>query len=140
MYQLITQKTKFKGQYLYYAKYTQNDVWGDSYWFSPTVRRIYIRTQLKGYVKDDDKPYVVLIADGGRVAFPENKIPKEGTFSVLIGNDTIISTSKQEVARFFKKAIFKGMTLNGWSCQTSSRCSIRQNKYKKCIEALKKLK
>lgn len=95
---------------------------------------------MERYVKNDDKLYIVLIADGARVAFLENKVPKEGTFSVLIGNDAIISTSKQEVARFFKKIIFKGMTLNGWSCQANNRCSIQQNKYKKCIEALKKLK
>lgn len=140
MYQLITKKTKFKGLYLYYAKYTQNDAWGDSYWFSPTVRRIYIRLQQKGYVSDSTKEYIVLIAEGCHVVFPKDDIPKEGTFSILIGTDAIISTSKQEVARFLKNKIFEGMRLREWSYQANNRYSIQQNKYKKCIEALKKLK
>lgn len=147
MYQLITQKTKFKGLYLYYAKYTNDNIaWENTYWFSPVIKRIYIRTQQKGYildkgyVSDSTKEYIVLIAEGFHVVFPKDDIPTEGTFSILIDNDAIISTSKQEVARFLKKKIFKGMRLKEWSYEANNTYSRRHNQYKKCIEELKKLK
>lgn len=143
MYQLITQKTKFKGQYLYYAKYTNDNIaWGNSYWFSPVIKRIYIRLQQKGYVSDSTKEYVVLIAEGFHVVFPKDDIPKEGALSIIIGKgkNAIISTSKQEVARFLKNKIFEGMRLKEWSYEANHTFAKRHNQYKKCIEALKKLK
>ena len=141
MYQLITKKTKFKGLYLYYAKYTNDNIaWGNTYWFSPVIKRIYIRLQQKGYVSDSTKEYIVLVAEGCHVAFPKDDIPTEGTFSILIGKDAIISTSKQEVARFFKKKIFNGMRLKEWSYEANNTYSKRHNQYKKCIEILKNLK
>lgn len=141
MYQLITKKTKFKGLYLYYAKYTNDNIaWGNNYWFSPTIKRIYIRLQQKGYGSDSTKEYIVLVAEGFHVVFPKDDIPKEGTFSILIGKDAIISTSKQEVARFLKNKIFEGIRLREWSYEANNTYSKRHNQYKKCIEILKNLK
>lgn len=141
MYQLITKKTKFKGLYLYYAKYTNDNMaWGNTYWFSPVIKRIYIRTQIDGYVNADNREYIVLVAEGFHVVFPKNTLTNEGTFSILIGKDAIISTSKQEVARFLKNKIFEGMRLKEWSYEANHTFAKRHNQYKKCIEALKKLK
>lgn len=143
MYQLITNKTKFKGLYLYYAKYTNDNIaWGNSYWLSPVIKRIYIRTQIDGYVNEDNKEYIVLVAEGFHVVFPKNTLTNEGTFSILIGKgkDAIISTSKQEVARFLKNKIFEGMRLKEWSYEANHTFAKRHNQYKKCIEILKNLK
>lgn len=142
MYQLITKKTKFKGQYLYYAKYTNDNIaWGNTYWFSPVIKRIYIRTQIIGYVREhEDKPCMILVADGTTVVLPYDKIPTKGALSILIGKDAIISTSKQEVARFLKNKIFEGIRLREWSYEANNTYSKRHNQYKKCIEILKNLK
>lgn len=142
MYQLITKKTKFKGLYLYYAKYTNDNIaWGNTYWFSPVIKRIYIRLQQKRYsVSNSTKEYVVLVAEGFHVVFPKDDIPKEGALSILLGKNAIISTSKQEVARFLKNKIFEGMRLKEWSYEANNTYSKRHNQYKKCIEVLKNLK
>lgn len=141
MYQLITKKTKFKGLYLYYAKYTNDNIgWRNTYWSSPVIKRIYIRLQQKGYVSDSTKEYIMLVAEGCHVLFPKDDIPKEGTFSILIDKDAIISTSKQEVARFLKNKIFEGMRLREWSYEANNTFARRHNQYKKCIEILKNLK
>lgn len=141
MYQLITKKTKFKGLYLYYAKYTNNNIaWGGHYWFTPTIERIYIRTQIDGYVNDDNREYIVLVAEGFHVVFPKNTLTNEGTFSIKIDNDTIISTSKQEIARFLKSKIFNGIRLRDWNYNEDNSYIKRQKQYKKCIETLKKLR
>ena len=141
MYQLITNKTKFKGLYLYYAKYTNDNIaWGNTYWFSPVIKRIYIRTQIIGYVNDDNKEYIVLVTEGFHVVFPKNTLTNEGTFSIKIDNDTIISTSKQEIARFLKSKIFNGIRLKDWNYNEDNSYIKRHNQYKKCIEILKNLK
>ena len=127
MYQLITNKTNFKGMKLYYSEYTNNTVY-----FHPIIRKIYVRT-----VRYYGDGLVGLICEGMTLPIDVSVIPKNGTLS-LQGKNKIISTSKQEIAKFWKKQIFRDFPVSHFAYNNYDFIS-RINQYKMCMGLLKKL-
>ena len=112
---------------LYYSEYTSGTVY-----FHPIIRRVYVRT-----VKYYTDGVVELICEGIRLYIDYNLIPKNGTISIE-GTNTIISTSKQEIARFWKKQIFRDFPFSHFAYNNYDFTS-RINQYKMCMGLLKKL-
>jgi hypothetical protein len=127
MYQLITNRTNFKGMRFYYSEY----VYGQ-FTFGPVIKRIYVRT-----VRYYDNGLIELICDGIKVHIDGDEIPKNGTISIEGGNK-IISTSKQEIAKFWKKQIFRDFPVSHFAYNNYDFTS-RINRYKMCMGLLKKL-
>lgn len=127
MYQLITNKTNFKGMSLYYSENIQG-----GYVFNPIIRKIYVRT-----VRYYGDGLVDLICEGMVLPIDVSIIPKNGTLS-LQGTNKIISTSKQEIAKFWKKQIFRDFPFSHFAYNNYDFTS-RINQYKMCMGLLKKL-
>ena len=127
MYQLITKDTNFKKMKLYYSEYTRGTVY-----FHPIIRRVYVRTIVN--VSDG----VVLVGEGINILVMNDEIPQEGTISIKFGNDAILSTSKQEIARFWKKQLFRDFKFSHFAYNNYD-FTARQNQYKMCMALLKKL-
>ena len=140
MYQLITKDSNFKKKYLYFARYDKYDESRNMWYFTPNINRFFVRTQHYSDIMGEE--YLTLLGENMNTAIPLNKIPSTGTFSVQIGEDTIISTSKQEVARFLRKKIMHnvGNTPNLRYNTMWFPIEEAQKKYKKCLETLKNLK
>lgn len=128
MYQLITNKTNFKGMRLYYSEYLDEQY----IVFAPIIKRIYVRT-----VRYYGDGLVGLICEGMTLTVDVSVIPKNGTLS-LQGTNKIISTSKQEIAKFWKKQIFRDFQVSHFAYNNYDFTS-RQNQYKMCMALLKKL-
>ena len=128
MYQLITNKTNFKGMRLYYSEYLDEQY----IVFAPIIKRIYVRT-----VRYYGDGLVGLICEGMTLTVDVSVIPKNGTLS-LQGTNKIISTSKQEIAKFWKKQIFRNFPVSHFAYNNYDFTS-RQNQYKMCMALLKKL-
>ena len=127
MYQLITKDTNFKKMRLYYSEYTNNTVY-----FRPIIRKLYVRT-----VKYYTDGIAELICEGMRLYIDYHQIPKNGTISIE-GTYTIISISKQEIAKFWKKQIFRDFPVSHFAYNNYDFTS-RINQYKMCMGLLKKL-
>jgi hypothetical protein len=127
MYQLITKDTNFKKMRLYYSEYTNNTVY-----FRPIIRKLYVRT-----VKYYTDGVAELICEGMRLYIDYHQIPKNGTISIE-GINTIISISKQEIAKFWKKQIFRDFPVSHFAYNNYDFTS-RINQYKMCMGLLKKL-
>lgn len=127
MYQLITKDTNFKKMRLYYSEYTNNTVY-----FHPIIRKLYVRT-----VKYYTDGIAELICEGMRFCIDYHQIPKNGTISIE-GTYTIISVSKQEIAKFWKKQIFRDFPISHFAYNNYDFTS-RINRYKMCMGLLKKL-
>lgn len=127
MYQLITKDTNFKGMRLYYSEHKE-----ETFTFTPIIRRIYVRT-----VRYCDNGLVELICEGVKLAIDPNYIPKDGILS-LQSRHIIISTSKQEIARFWKQQIFNNFKVSHFAYNNYDFIS-RINQYKRCMGLLKKL-
>ena len=65
-------------------------------------------------------------------------IPEGGTFSIQIGDNKIVSTSKQDIARFWKRKLFSNFPLSHFAYNNNDFIS-RQSQYKQCLAMLKKL-
>ena len=137
-YELLNIRNKLKGKRLYYCSFD-----GDSNYFNlPTLRRVYIRMATN--VGDN----LVIVGEQFRMEIPLRKLITNRKFSMIIDNK-IISTEKQEIARFIKTQYF----LRDWryyekKLDTSLRILWNKNdystrtkasKYKQMIEQLKKL-
>lgn len=141
MYELLNIKNKFKGKRLYYCSFRDNP-----YSSTPVLRRVFIR--LVTYVDED----MLLVGESFRLRIPMKALVTNRTFSMRVRNKQeldldgiicsnskpwrIISTEKQEVARFIKEYYCTSLHV-AWS-DTYSNTS-RQDKYKKLMEQLKKL-
>jgi len=134
MYELLNIRNKFKGKRLYYCSFRDNP-----YSSTPVLRRVFIR--LVTYVDED----MLLLGEDFRLRIPMKELVTNRTFSMRMGNrvmyDTIkpwriISTEKQEVARFIKEYYCTSMYV-AWGYSYHNTAA--QNQYKKLIEQLKKL-
>ena len=141
MYELLNIRNKFKGKRLYYCSFRDN-----LYSSTPVLRRVFIR--LVTYIDED----MLLVGESFRLRIPMKALVTNRTFSMRVGNKQeldlngiiypdskpwrIISTEKQEVARFIKEYYCTSLHV-AWS-DTYSNTS-RQDKYKKLMEQLKKL-
>ena len=128
MYQLITKDTNFKKMKLYYSEYTNNTVY-----FHPIIRKLYVRT-----VRYYTYGLMELVGEGIVIRIHPCDIPEGGTFSVQIGDNKIVSTSKQDIARFWKKQIFRNFPVSHFAYNNYDFTS-RINQYKQCLAMLKKL-
>lgn len=139
MYELLNIKNKFKGKRLYYCSFDY-----DSYYaFNlPLLRRVYIRMATN--VGDN----LVIVGEHFRMEIPLRNLVANRKFSMIIGNK-IISTEKQEIARFIKTQYFlrdwkyydKKLDTpfkNLWNKNEYSTRT-KASKYKQMIEQLKKL-
>ena len=127
MYQLITKDTDFKKMKLYYSEYRN-----DTVYFHPIIRKLYVRT-----VKYYTDGIAELICEGMRLYIDYDQIPNNGTISIE-GKNTIISISKQEIAKFWKKQIFRNFPVSHFAYNNYDFTS-RINQYKMCMGLLKKL-
>lgn len=129
MYELLNIRNKFKGKRLYYCSFK-----GYPYSSTPVLRRVFIR--LVTYVDED----MILVGENFRVQIPMKKLVTNRSFSMLLREEktlsSIISTEKQEVARFIKNHYRTSLYMH-WS-NTYNNIE-RQDKYKKLMEQLKKL-
>jgi hypothetical protein len=141
MYELLNIRNKFKGKRLYYCSFRDN-----LYSSTPVLRRVFIR--LVTYIDED----MLLVGESFRLRIPMKALVTNRTFSMRVGIKQeldfdgiiypntkpwrIISTEKQEVARFIKEYYCTSLHV-AWS-DTYSNTS-RQDKYKKLMEQLKKL-
>ena len=141
MYELLNIRNKFKGKRLYYCSFRDN-----IYSTMPVLRKVFIR--LVTYVDDD----MVLVGENFRLQIPMKELVTNRSFSLFLRNKQdldfggvlydsmkplrIISTEKQEVARFIKEFYCTSLHV-AWS-DTYSNTS-RQDKYKKLMEQLKRL-
>jgi len=140
MYELLNIRNKFKGKRLYYCSFRDNP-----YSSTPVLRRVFIR--LVTYVDED----MLLVGQDFRLRIPMKKLVTNRAFSMRVSNkqeldfgrmmfDTtpwrIISTEKQEVARFIKEYYCTSLHV-AWSNTYMS--TEKQDKYKKLVEQLKKL-
>lgn len=134
MYELLNIRNKFKGKRLYYCSFREN-----IYSSSPVLRRVFIR--LVTYVDED----MLLVGENFRLQIPMKELVANRTFSMRMGSKVmydiktpwrIISTEKQEVARFIKDYYCTSMRVAwGYSYHNTAV----QNNYKKLMEQLKKL-
>lgn len=135
-YELLNIRNKLKGKRLYYCNFD-----GDSYYL-PILRRVYIRMATN--VGDN----LVIVGEHFRMEIPLRNLVANRKFSIIIGNK-IISTEKQEIARFIKTQYFlRDWTYYDKKLDTSlknlwnkNEYSVRTkaSKYKQMIEQLKKL-
>ena len=137
MYELLNIRNKFKGKRLYYCSFRDN-----IYSTMPVLRKVFIR--LVTYVDDD----MVLVGENFRLQIPMKELVTNRSFSLFLGNKQnldlgvlyeplrIISTEKQEVARFIKEFYCTSLDV-AWS-DTYNNIS-RQGKYKRLMEQLKRL-
>jgi hypothetical protein len=100
--------------------------------FAPIIKRIYVRT-----VRYYTDGVAELICEGIRLYINYSQIPENGTNSIE-GINTIISTSKQEIARFWKRKLFRGFPFSHFAYNNYDFIT-RQNKYEQCLAMLKKL-
>ena len=128
MYQLITNKTNFKGMRLYYSEYLDEQY----IVFAPIIKRIYVRA-----IRYYDNGLIELICDGIKVHIDGGQLPQNGTISIEEKNK-ILSTSKQEIARFWKKQLFRDFKFSHFAYNNYD-FTARQNQYKICMALLKKL-
>lgn len=138
-YELLNIRNKFKGKRLYYCSFD-----GDSYYsFNiPILRRVYIRMATN--VGDN----LVIVGEQFRLEIPLRNLVANRKFSMVMGNK-IISTEKQEVARFIKLFYFsrdwryydKKLDTSLRNLWNKNDYSVRTqcSKYKQMIEQLKKL-
>lgn len=141
MYELINIRNKFKGKRFYYCSFR------DKPWSSmPVLRKVFIR--LATYVDED----MLLVGENFRLRIPMKALVTNRAFSMRLNNKQvldlgyvisdsmkplrIISTEKQEVARFIKEYYCTSLHV-AWN-NTFGSVS-RQDKYKKLMEQLKKL-
>jgi hypothetical protein len=129
MYQLITKDTNFKKMRLYYSEYQEEY----AYYFRPVIRTVYVRT-----VRYYTYGLMELVGEGIVIRIHPCDIPEGGTFSIQIGDNKIVSTSKQDIARFWKRKLFSNFPLSHFAYNNNDFIS-RQSKYKQCLAMLKKL-
>lgn len=141
MYELINIRNKFKGKRFYYCSFRDNP-----YSPMPVLRKVFIR--LVTYVDED----MLLVGENFRLRIPMKELVTNRSFSMLVRKKQdrdlgavlydsmkplrIISTEKQEVARFIKDFYCTSL-LDAWSDRYGNLS--RQDKYKKLMEQLKKL-
>ena len=124
MYELINIRNKFKGKRFYYCSFRDNP-----YSPMPVLRKVFIR--LVTYVDED----MLLVGENFRIEIPMKELVSNRSFSMR-RDLKIISTEKQEVARFIKDYYCTSM-LVAWG--DSWHSIAMQDKYKKLMEQLKKL-
>ena len=143
MYQLLNTNKKLTKQFLYYAEIQYQPFYGiyggDDYYFSPMiiVRKLMVRLDRTIYYWRDDNEYRhlneyrQLIFQGFRLEMP---ISKTNSFSYTKEEKNkkfiIISTQKQEIARFLSKHYITN----------KDRKNQTEQKINKFIEAINKLK
>lgn len=141
MYELFNIRNKFKGKKLYYCSFRDNP-----YSSTPVLRRVFIR--LVTYIDED----MLLVGQDFRLRVPMKALVTNRAFSMRVSNKQeldlghviydsikplrIISTEKQEVARFIKDYYCTSL-LVAWG--DSYHSTTMQDKYKRLMEQLKKL-
>lgn len=141
MYELLNIKNKFKGKRFYYCSFRDY-----AYSSTPTLRRIFIR--LVTYVGDN----MILVGENFRIEIPMKELVTNRSFSMRVKNKhdfdwrnrgfefqepwRIISTEKQEVARFIKDYYCTSLQM-AWGDSVSAYN--QQKNYKTLIEQLKRL-
>lgn len=140
MYQLLNTNKKLTKQFLYYAEiqyqkpyYGTYGTYGDDYYFSPMiiVRKLMVRLDRTIYYWWDENEYRQVTFQGFNLEMPISKInsfsyTKEEKNKKFI----IISTQKQEIARFLSKHYITN----------KDRKNKTEQKINKFIEAINKLK
>ena len=129
MYELLNIRNKFKGKRFYYCSFRDYAYYSSN----PILRKVFIR--LVTYVDDN----MILVGENFRIEIPMKKLVTNRSFSMRVSDERdlrIISTEKQEVARFIKDYYCTSL-LDAWSDRYGNLS--RQDKYKKLMEQLKKL-
>lgn len=129
MYELLNIRNKFKGKRLYYCSFRDYGYYSSN----PILRKVFIR--LVTYADDN----MILVGENFRIEIQMKELVTNRSFSMRVGDNRelrIISTEKQEVARFIKDYYCTSM-LVAWGY--SFHNTAIQDEYKKLMEQLKKL-